>query len=90
MTYLSNSNLYRSKMILFTFKVIYYVNLCKCEIFPCSPASLDTPRGVLKAGRTDMVSKYENYKEENTTSQSLQYQPRLHGPIHKLWYLEYS
>ena len=58
--------------------------------FPCSPASLDIPRGVLKAGRTDMVSKHGFYRGENTTSQLLPFALRLHGPIHKLWYLEHS
>ena len=77
-------------MFLPTFKVINYVNLCKCAICLCSPASLDIPRGVLKVGKTNMVSKHEIYKGENTTSQSLQFELRLHGSIHKLWYLEYS
>ena len=48
------------------------------------------PRSVLKVGRTNMVSKHEIYKEENTTYQSPQFNLRSHGPIHKLWYLEYS
>ena len=77
-------------MLLATLKVINYVNLCQCAIFPCSPASLDIPRDVLKAGRTNMVYKHENYKGENATSQCLQFELRLHGPIHKLWYLEHS
>ena len=59
-------------------------------VFPCSPASLDIPRGVLKVGRTNMVSKHEIYRGENTTSHSLQFELRLHGSTHKLWYLEYS
>ena len=67
--------------------MLIYANV---QFFLCSPASLDTLRGVLKAGRTNMVSKHENYTGENTTSQSLQLDIRLHGPIHKLWYLEYS
>ena len=54
-------------------------NLCKC-----SPASLDIPRGVLKVWRINMVSKHEIYRGENTTSQFLQFELRLHGPIHKL------
>ena len=33
-------------------------------VFPCSPASLDIPRGVLKGGRTNMVTKHEIYKGE--------------------------
>ena len=82
--------LYRSNMFLSTFKVITYVHLCKCAIFLCSPASLDIPRGVLKVGRTNMVSKHEIYRGGNTTSQSLQFELGSHGPIHKVWYLEYS
>ena len=77
-------------MFIYTFEFIIYVNLCKCAIFPGSPASLDIPRGVLKVARTNMVSKHENYKGEKTTNQSLQFGLRSHGPIHKLWYLEYS
>ena len=60
------------------------------QFFPCSLASLDIPRGVLKAGRTNMVSKHDIYRGENTTRHFLQFGLRLHGPIHKLWYLEYS
>ena len=77
-------------MFLSTFKVINYANLCKSVVFPYSPASLDISRGVLKVGRTNMVSKHELYRGENTTSYSLQFEHRLHGPIHKLWYIEYS
>ena len=77
-------------MSLSTFKVINYVNLCKCAVLPCFPASLDIPMGVLKVGRTNMVSKHEIYRGENTTRHSLQFELRLHGPIHKLWYLEYN
>ena len=77
-------------MFLSTFKVITYANLCKCAVFPCSPASLDITSGVLKAGRTNMVSEHEIYKGENTTGQCLQFELRSHGPIHKLSYLEYS
>ena len=77
-------------MFISTFKVINYANLCECAIFPCSPASLDIPRGVPKIGRTNMVSKHELYRGENITSHSLQFELGLHGPIHKLWDLEYS
>ena len=90
LTKLSNSKLYRSKMLLSTFKVINYANLCKCAVSPCSPASLDILRGVLKAGRINMVSKHTIYRGENTTRHPLQFELRSHGPIHKLWYLEYS
>ena len=48
-------------MFLPTFKVINYISLCKCAAFPCSPASLDIPRGGLKVGRTNMVSKHGIY-----------------------------
>ena len=75
-------------MFLSTSKVINYINLCKCAIFLCSPASLDIPRGVLKVERTNMVPKHEIYKEENITSHFLQFELRSHGPIHKLLYLE--
>ena len=34
------------------------------QFFPCSPASLDIPRGVLQVGRTNMVSKHELYGEK--------------------------
>ena len=54
--------------------------------FSSSPASLDIPRGVFKVARTNMVSKHELYRGENTTSHSLQFELRSHGPIHKLWY----
>ena len=49
-----------------------------------------SPRGVHKAGRTNMVSKHGTYRGENTTSQLLPFELRAHGPIHKLWYLEHS
>ena len=50
--------------------------------FPCSPASFDIPKGVLKVGKTYMVSEHELYRGENTTSHSLQFELRLHGAIH--------
>ena len=50
--------------------------------FPCSSASLDIPKGVHKAGRTNMVFKHGIYRGENTTSQLLPFELRLHGPIH--------
>ena len=37
-----------------------------------------------------MVSKHEIYRGENITSHSSQFELRLHGLMHKLWYLEYS
>ena len=77
-------------MFISTFRVINYANLCKCAIFPCSPALLDIPHGVFKVERTKMVSKHELYRGENTTSHCLQFDLSLHGPIHKLWYLEHS
>ena len=48
LTYISRSYLYRSKMILFTFKVTCYANMCKYEIFLCLPASLDPLGGSVK------------------------------------------
>ena len=90
MTYLSKTILYRAKMLLPTVRVIIYVNLCKFAVFPCSSALLDIPRVVPKAGRTNMASKHENYKLEYCTDQTAYFKLKLHGPIHKLWYKEYS
>ena len=35
--------------------------------FPLPPASLDSPRGVCKVGRTNMVPEHEVYRVENTS-----------------------
>ena len=51
------------------------------QFFPCSPASLDIPRGILKVGRTNMVSKHGIYRGTNTTSQLIPFDIWLHGPI---------
>ena len=50
--------------------------------FSCSPALLHIPKGVHKAGRTNMVSKHGIYTGENITSQLLPFELRSHGPIH--------
>ena len=62
--------------------VINYANLCRLADFPCSPASLDIPKGVHKAGRTNMVFKHGIYRGEITTSQLLPFELRSHGSIH--------
>ena len=46
-----------------------------------------TPRGVCKVGRTNMVPKHEIYRVENTCHQSLHNELRLHGPMHILWHI---
>ena len=44
----------------------------------------------LKWGEQIWCLNLKIYRGENTTSQSLQFELRSHGPIYKLWYLEYS
>ena len=83
LTYIGQSNLCMSKVLYPNFKVIGYT------YYEVSFLSLLywTPRGVCKAGRTDMVPKHEIYRVENPSVQSLHNELRLHGPMHILWYI---
>ena len=52
--------------------------------FPLPPTSLDSPRGVCKVGRTNMVSKHQIYRVEITSVHSMQNELRSQGAMHIL------